>query len=293
MGEKLKILAPAKVNWFLEILGKREDGFHEIETVMQAVDLFDVLEIEDISEPCVRFTCDVDLGDPKDNLVYRAAEMFRQEFAPERGAAIHLTKKIPHGAGLGGGSSDAANAVVGLDRIWSICAKKIDIEQLVSKIGSDCAFFVGGGTAFCEGRGEIISPMQDVQKCDLVLLYPEFVCPTAQVYANLAEYLTFEPEYCYLAHALEEQANCTKIAGSIFNRLQDAALAVGGDFKKAWLETPSERGVLKRFVSGSGSTIAFLMEDRQSAEFLRESLEARKLGQIFVVQTIERGTVWD
>ncbi|MDC1142031.1 4-(cytidine 5'-diphospho)-2-C-methyl-D-erythritol kinase [Planctomycetota bacterium] len=292
MAEIFKIFAPAKVNWFLEIKGKRDDGFHEIETVMQAVDLFDELEFENISTPEIQFSCDLDLGDVKDNLVYRAAEAFRQEFAPNRGAKIHLTKVIPHGAGLGGGSSDAANAIVGLDRLWSICANKVDLERVAGKIGSDCSFFINGGISFCTGRGEQVAPMPDAEACNLVLLYPEFVCPTGKVYSNLAEYFPFVAERCYLFHDLEGPANCTNIAGAVFNRLQEPALAVGGDFAEAWNATSSEHGVKTRFVSGSGSTIAFLMEDNASALELRKSLEARQLGRVFAVKTLKRGTTW-
>ncbi|MCF6227736.1 MAG: 4-(cytidine 5'-diphospho)-2-C-methyl-D-erythritol kinase [Planctomycetes bacterium] len=292
MHEILKIMAPAKVNWFLEIKGKRDDGFHELETVMQAVDLFDELELTEIDSPEIRFSCDIDLGDPKQNLVYRAAEMFRQEFAPENGAAIHLKKIIPHGAGLGGGSSDATNAVVGLNKLWSVGVEKIDIERLVGKIGSDCAFFVDGGTSFCTGRGEIIASMPDAETCDIVLLYPQIVCSTAQVYSNLAQVLTFVPKYCYLFHGSEGRPNCTEISGSIFNRLQESALAVSEGLSETWNRTSEEAGVLSRFVSGSGSTIAFLMAGREQALKLRHTLDQRNLGRIFAVQTLKRGTVW-
>ncbi|MCA8946512.1 MAG: 4-(cytidine 5'-diphospho)-2-C-methyl-D-erythritol kinase, partial [Planctomycetes bacterium] len=107
----LTIKAPAKINWFLEILGKRPDGYHEIETVMQAIDLYDEITVSERSDTNLVLECDINLGDPKQNLVYRAAEILQQAHAPGRGAQIALKKRIPHGAGLGGGSSDAANAL--------------------------------------------------------------------------------------------------------------------------------------------------------------------------------------
>lgn len=293
MPDQIKILAPAKVNWFLEIKGKRDDGFHEIETVMQTVNLFDELLIERIDSPEIIFSCDWDLGDPKNNLVYRAAELFRQEFAPDKGAKIHLIKNIPHGAGLGGGSSDAANAMIGLNKIWSVQAKTFELERLVGNIGSDCAFFIEGGTSFCTSRGEAVAPMPDVEMCDLVLLYPDSVCSTREVYSNLAQALTFVPQYCYLFHDFTGRANRTEIASSIFNRLQKHALEVSAHLADIHRRTDSEQGVLKKFVSGSGSTIAFLMEDSVSARVLAAKFENENLGQAYAVQTLERGTVWN
>ena len=289
---QITIKAPAKVNWFLEIKGKRPDGYHEIETVMQCVSLFDEITVQDRPDGELHLDCNIDLGDPKTNLVYRAADLLRQTHAPQRGAHIALKKRIPHGAGLGGGSSDAANALVALNRLWSLNLHKNVLRDLVSRVGSDCAFFVDGGTAMCTGRGEVVEQLPDVAPQDLVILYPEEVCPTGPVYADLAERLTYTPRNCYLFHDLTVPVEPEQLAKGVFNRLQDSSLRVSGRLREVWAATAHEQDVLVRFVSGSGSSVVFLVADRKAAESLEGSLKERSLGRAFAVQTLPGGAVW-
>lgn len=286
----LTIKAPAKINWFLEIKGKRPDGYHEIETVMQSVGLFDEISVEDAEE--LTLACNIDLGDPKQNLVYRAAEILQQTHAPDRGANIHLRKRIPHGAGLGGGSSDAANALVALSRLWNLNMENDRLRELVSQVGSDCAFFVEGGTSVCTGRGEVVEPLRDIVGIDLVILYPNDVCPTSAVYRELHKVLTYEPSNCYLFHQLPDEPRAEELGPLIMNRLQEPALCVSGRLNEVWSQTAQEDGKLVQFVSGSGSSIVFLLRDQRSADSLAKSLRARQLGQVFVVKTLPRGAVW-
>ncbi|MCB9893114.1 MAG: 4-(cytidine 5'-diphospho)-2-C-methyl-D-erythritol kinase [Planctomycetes bacterium] len=288
----LTIKAPAKVNWFLEVKGKRPDGFHELETVMQAVSLFDEITVEDRPDGVLSLECNIDLGDPTTNLVYRAAGIMRQAHAPGRGAHIALKKQIPHGAGLGGGSSDAANALIALNRLWQLNLHKNVLEELVSKVGSDCAFFISGGTAICTGRGEIVQSLPDMVGLHLVILYPNDVCPTGQVYSLLARDLTYSPRNCYLFHHLPENLDPKQLASGVFNRLQDYAIQVSRKLADAWKATAQEPGVLVRFVSGSGSSVAFLMQSESAAKQLEDSLTARSLGRTFAVQTLPGGAVW-
>lgn len=289
----LTIKAPAKINWFLEILGKRPDGYHEIATVMQTIDLFDEISVEDDSSGQITLSCNIDLGDPRQNLVYRAAELLRDQHAPGRGARIILKKLVPHGAGLGGGSSDAANALIALNRLWQLDLGDQILQNIVSKVGSDCAFFIQGGTAICTGRGEIVEHIQDIVGVDLVILYPEDVCPTVAVYRELAGHLTYQPRDCYLFHVFSYSGNVLELAGLVFNRLQDAALRVSSRLRDVWNETALEPDVLVRFVSGSGSSIAFLMPTTAAAEALARSLMKRQLGRAFAVKTLPRGAVWE
>ncbi|MCB9933245.1 MAG: 4-(cytidine 5'-diphospho)-2-C-methyl-D-erythritol kinase [Planctomycetes bacterium] len=286
----LTIKAPAKINWFLEVLGKRPDGYHEIATVMQTIDLFDEIAVSD--GPDLQLTCNIDLGEPRRNLVYRAAALLRDEHAPGRGARIALNKQIPHGAGLGGGSSDAANALIALNRHWGLGLHTQELQKLVSQVGSDCAFFIEGGTAICTGRGEIVEPIQDIVGVNLVILYPEDVCPTPKVYAELAGHLTYEPRDCYLFHHLTGTSKVSELASLVFNRLQEPALRVSTKLRDVWSVTAQETEVLVRFVSGSGSSIAFLMPSREAAERLALSLRDRQLGRVFAVKTLPHGAVW-
>lgn len=288
----LSIKAPAKINWFLEIKGKRPDGYHEIETVMQTIDLFDEIGVAERDDGAIHLECNVDLGDPRQNLVYRAAEIMRERHAPGRGVNIVLKKRIPHGAGLGGGSSDAANALNALNRLWQLNLHKNILRDMVSQVGSDCAFFVEGGSAVCTGRGETVRQLPDIVGVDLVILYPEEVSPTARVYAELSQDLTFAPRNCYLFHDLARKVVGAEIAPLVFNRLQDSALKVAGKLGQVWRTTTQENDVLVRFVSGSGSAIAFLVKDQAAATQLASSFRSRALGQAYAVRTLPRGEVW-
>jgi 4-diphosphocytidyl-2-C-methyl-D-erythritol kinase len=287
---KLTIKAPAKVNWFLEIKGRRPDGYHEIETVMQAVDLFDEITVQESG--ALTLHCNIDLGDPEQNLAWRAAALLRDRHAPGRGARIDLTKRIPHGAGLGGGSSDAASTLVALNRLWDLSLESDRLRELAGEIGSDCAFFIEGGTALCSGRGEIVHPMQDIAGIELVILYPNEVCPTAAVYGDLGQVLTYEPASCYLFHVLPDRPTASQLVPLIMNRLEASALRVSAGLRHAWEATAQEDDIFVRFVSGSGSSIVFLMADQQSAARLVKSLTARQLGRAFSVKTLPRGAVW-
>ncbi|MBZ0136414.1 MAG: 4-(cytidine 5'-diphospho)-2-C-methyl-D-erythritol kinase [Planctomycetes bacterium] len=286
----LTIKAPAKINWFLEVKGKRPDGFHEVETVMQSIGLFDEITVENADE--LALTCNIDLGDPRQNLVFRAAEILRREYAAGHGARISLNKQIPHGAGLGGGSSDAANALVALNRLWGLGLDNDVLREIASRVGSDCPFFIEGGTAVCTGRGEIVSQMPDIAGIDLVVLYPNAVCPTAPVYRELSGDLTHDVTSCYLFHDLQDSPGAGDVAPLVMNRLQEPALRVSARMRDAWNRTAQERDVFVQFVSGSGSSVVFLLPNQRSGDRLAQSLRARQLGQVFVVKTLPRGAVW-
>ena len=286
----IRILAPAKVNWFLEVLGKRQDGYHEIETVMQAIDLFDEITVEPADE--LTLHCNIDLGPQEGNLAYRAAALLRDDAAPGNGARITLIKRIPHGAGLGGGSSDAACTLLALNRLWGLGLEPARLNELAARIGSDCAFFIEGGMSHCTGRGEIIRPLPDLPVMHLVILYPGEVCPTGPVYAHVGRHLTGSHETCFLANDSSSVRGAATLGSLVFNRLQDSALAVSAGLRSAWEQTGDESGVIRRFVSGSGSSVAFLVASQHEATALHDSFEQRGLGQSFAVRTLPRGAVW-
>jgi len=288
----LTIHAPCKVNWYLEIPGKRPDGFHEIATVMQTINLFDTLAFAETPGAAITLDCNIDLGPPQTNLVHRAACLIRDQYAPGRGLHITLTKRVPHGAGLGGGSSDGANTLVALNRLWNLGLGNDRLRELSAQLGSDCAFFIEGGTALCTGRGETVQQLADQTDKHVVILYPNDVCPTKDVYADLARHLTYAPADCYLFHVFEGNLPADKLASVVTNRLQDSALRVSRRLADTWGLTAHESGVLVRFVSGSGSSIAFLVPDAGHAGLLAESLKERRLGQTFVTASLPRGPVW-
>jgi 4-diphosphocytidyl-2-C-methyl-D-erythritol kinase len=158
----LIVHAPAKINLHLEVLGLRPDGFHELAMVMQSIDLADTLVMRPTADASIALVCDqVDLPTDGNNLIVRAAEQLRRRSGlPELGARIELHKRIPIGAGLAGGSSNAAAALVGLNRLWGLSLPAPVLHELAADIGSDVPFCLNGGTQLCFGRGEVLEPMQ-------------------------------------------------------------------------------------------------------------------------------------
>ncbi len=180
--------AHAKINLYLKILGRRPDGYHEIESVVQTVSLHDSLEFETAD----RFELEVDppaLPANRDNLVWKAAEALL-EGRPARGARIVLRKRIPIGAGLGGGSSDAAAALVGLDRLWGQGGGEERLRKIAAGLGSDVPLFLVGGTVRVSGRGTEVDPLVDLPSAQLVLVHPGVPVSTREIYAQVQEPLT-------------------------------------------------------------------------------------------------------
>jgi 4-diphosphocytidyl-2-C-methyl-D-erythritol kinase len=182
----LRVLAPAKVNLFLEVLGKRPDGYHEIATLMMAIDLTDVLDLSPSEDGSLSLTCDEpDLSTGPDNLVLKAALRLRAKTGTMSGATIRLTKRIPWAAGLGGGSSDAAATLKGLNELWKLGLSREELSAIGAELGSDVPFFLNGNAAWCTGRGEIIEPVAIGRPLDLVLVKPPEALATAEVYRHV------------------------------------------------------------------------------------------------------------
>lgn len=173
-GPGLRLRAPAKINWTLEVLGKRRDGYHEIQSLIQTIDMCDHLALE----PAVELSLSVEGAagalqtSVEENLAYRAAELLRGRFAPDRGVAIKLTKAIPAPAGIGGGSSDAAAVLRGLRILWELSVSDQELASIASELGSDVPFFIHGGTALASGRGEILQQLPDVSTQSLLFANP-------------------------------------------------------------------------------------------------------------------------
>jgi 4-diphosphocytidyl-2-C-methyl-D-erythritol kinase len=237
-------LAHAKVNLFLRVLGRREDGFHEIETLMAPITLCDSLEIERANK--FDFHCDEPALASEDNLVVRAAHLFFLEANREPKVRLALRKEIPHGAGLGGGSSDAAAALRGLNRFFNAGLSNEKLSTLAAQLGSDVSFFVNETAASCSGRGEIVTPAALPVQLSLLLLKPEFRIPSSWAYSRWQA--TRE-----VAGAIYQPQ---KFGGSTF--VNDLERPVFEKFVflalvKTWLLEQSEVGAA--LMSGSGSTI--------------------------------------
>jgi 4-diphosphocytidyl-2-C-methyl-D-erythritol kinase len=181
----------AKINLALELVGIRPDGYTELRTIFQSIDLKDTLSFEHAPPGELEVTCD-DEGVPsgRENLVGKAAHLLLMESGIRAGARIHIAKRIPHGAGLGGGSGNAAVALVALDRLWETRLSAEDRHRLASRLGSDVPFFLYGGTALGLGRGEEVYPLSEPSAAELIIALPPFRVPTSEAYERVKRRLT-------------------------------------------------------------------------------------------------------
>lgn len=270
----LRLLAPAKLNLYLEVGGKRPDGFHEIDGLFQSVSLFDELEFHLRKDGSITLEED-GVREGESNLVYRAAALLRETFldsASPLGVHMRLRKRIPVGAGLGGGSSDAAAALVALSRLWKLGLSVGDLKTLGARLGSDVPFFFHGGTARCRGRGENVTDYNEAFDAagpfHYVLVYPGVHVSTRNVYEALdrargTEFaLTAPSPLDSIGPALIlKQLACGKL---FFNRLENVTRQLFPELREV-VSLMKEEPFLNVLMSGSGSTFFGLCRDEEEA----------------------------
>ncbi len=263
----MQLFAPAKINLRFQILRRREDGFHEIETLMAPISLGDELTIEpgDAAGGLIFFCDDPTLPAGEDNLVLRAARRFFAEIKTEARARISLRKKIPHGAGLGGGSSDAASTFLGLNELHGNPLSPARLTTLAAEIGSDVPFFIGRSAAICRGRGELVEPVGELPKFSLLLLKPEFGVPTPWAYRQWRESLAL-PGIDYAPQSLGELVLENDLERPVFEKYVFLARM------KSWLREQPE--VAAALLSGSGSTMFAIL--READDRSRACARARR-----------------
>lgn len=265
----MKQQCPAKVNLFLEVTGRKPNGYHTLSTLFAKINLYDVLDLEFANgdRPSLEIVDELGtapLSAGSDNLVLRAAEAFYRSFRIGRGVKIVLTKRIPMGAGLGGGSSDAAGTLLGLSRLFQIeltAARKKRLHEIAVKLGADVPFFLKDAN-FCRatGIGDKLKPVKIAKSLPyMVLVWPGFGSPTGPVYGALpprkrAETLTRLSQLDKLIRSLKRGRPVEEWGGLLFNRLEQAELPVMTDVAQARriLDAAGARGVR---MSGSGSSV--------------------------------------
>jgi len=281
----ISLKAPAKVNLFLEILGKRDDGYHEIETIMQEIDLADSLQFEETQEGVTLECNDKNIPANQDNLVCKAANLILEECGIRKGVIINLEKNIPVGAGLGGGSSDAATTLKALNSLWKVGLNNEELMGFAAKLGSDIPFFINGKTALCRGRGELITPVEVRNRMDYIILFPRVHISTETIYKNLKIDLTKKrKDVSFFLDALKysEVAGISKL---LFNRLEEIIFATYPDLLqvKSTLESFDFCGLS---ISGSGSAFFGLCNDRHQAEVIKSKIELSGMGNVFVATNV-------
>lgn len=251
---KLSVKAPAKINLSLDVLHKREDGFHEVEMVMTTIDLADRIELTPLDEDTIKIESSGGYV-PSDyrNLAYQAADLLKKEFNRTEGVHITIDKQIPVSAGLAGGSSDAAATLKGLNDLWELGLTTEELARLGAKIGSDVSFCIHGGTALATGRGEVIEAIASPPPCWVVLAKPSIGVSTADVYRNLNLDHVDHPNINAMVEAIENK-DFNRICDLLGNVLESVTLADYPEVShiKSQMERLGAEGVL---MSGSGPTV--------------------------------------
>jgi 4-diphosphocytidyl-2-C-methyl-D-erythritol kinase len=257
----VQVIAPAKINLSLRVLGRRSNGFHEIETLMAPISLCDEIKIEQHSgKQKVAFRCD-DPSVPKgeDNIVVRAANLFFEKTRITSRISIALTKKIPHGAGLGGGSSDAASTLLALNNMFETNLPREALAKMAEIIGSDVPFFIFQSAAVCKGRGELVTPTRLREQLSVLLLKPEFGVSTQWAYARWRDSREI-PGVSYTAQEFDGQMFVNDLELPVFEKFVFLAQL------KMWLLKQPEVGAA--LMSGSGSTVFAVFRDDAGVDLL-------------------------
>jgi 4-diphosphocytidyl-2-C-methyl-D-erythritol kinase len=266
-SRELVLRASAKVNLALEVLGKRADGYHEIATVLQAVDLFDRIAVV-TADTLSLHTDDPDLPTDEGNLVMRAARLLQKAAGIETGARIRLQKRIPVAAGLGGGSSDAAATLWGLSRLWKLRWPTARLQELAVELGMDVPFFLGAGRAVARGRGEQLAPLPGGSGYALVLVNPRVPLSTREVYGRVPTGWRAEPVGTDRVIEALRTRNVNRVAAALTNNLEglvEPVLPVIGRMRAALLAA----GALGAIMSGSGPTVFGMARSLDHARQIR------------------------
>lgn len=273
--DEISLKALAKINLGLDVLGKREDGYHDVRMIMQTIHLYDRVEIKKTRSPHIHVETNLYyLPVNEDNLVYRAAKLMKDEFQIKEGVRIVLQKFIPVAAGLAGGSSDAAAVLVGMNRIFNLGLKQNKLMELGLKIGADVPFCIMRGTALAEGIGEKLTALPPMPKCPVLIAKPAISVSTKTVYEGLKLYDGMEhPDIDGVMESIQ-QKDLKGVAFHMGNILETVTIPmypVIKDIKKLMMDN----GALNAMMSGSGPTVFGLFpnekEIRRAYDALKQS----------------------
>lgn len=255
----------AKINLTLDVVGKRENGYHDLEMIMQSINLYDTIYIRKTKVPGVRLKANYSwLPTNEKNIAYRAAQVFFEESGINGGVAIEITKRIPVAAGLAGGSTDAAAALVGLNRLYETHYSKEELMEMGLKLGADVPFCIARGTMLAEGIGEVLTPLTPMPHTYVVLVKPPISVSTATVYKSLnLETVKKHPQTQVVIEALQE-GNVKKIAEHMDNVLEEVTIPMHAEIEEI-KKNFMKHGAIGSMMSGSGSTVFGLFQTKEAA----------------------------
>ena len=278
----MKLLSPAKINLFLQIVGKRADGYHDLVTLMCCVGLYDIISL-DFSAEEISVACTHPLV-PQDhtNLAYRAAKLFLDHINSKEGVRITIEKQIPIGAGLGGGSSNAATVMLGLNRFYGHPLSRETLIRLGVVIGADVPFFIDQKPAIASGVGEILEPYSGLKPYTVILVFPGFSVSTAEMFKNINLRLTKYIEKTKISSFKNKGFDIERHLSNDFEDMAEEKYPEIAAIKNVLLK----HGAIGALMSGSGSTVYGLFRDRRSAGKAYPAVCRRGSWQVFVADVI-------
>jgi 4-diphosphocytidyl-2-C-methyl-D-erythritol kinase len=278
----MRLLSPAKINLFLHIIGKRADGYHDLVTLMCCVGLYDIIsldfEAKEISVACTRPLV------PQDhtNLAYRAAKLFLDHINTKEGVRITIEKQIPIGAGLGGGSSNAATVMLGLNRFYGHPLSRETLIELGVVIGADVPFFIDQKPAIATGVGEILEPYSGLKPYTVIVVFPGFSVSTAEMFKNFNLRLTKCIEKTKLSFFKNKGFDIQRHLCNDFEKIAEEKYPEIAAIKNVLLN----HGAIGALMSGSGSAVYGLFRDRDSADKAYPALGRHGSWQVFIADVI-------
>ena len=279
--KSLTIKAPAKVNYLLDVIRRRPDGYHDLRMVMQRVNLCDEISIRLTDDPKLTVTCGKSgVPDGPGNIAWKAARIMLDLAGTEQGASLSITKNIPVAAGLGGGSSDAATVLMGMNKLLELNLPDQRLMEIGVKLGADVPFFIFKKTALAEGIGEKLLAMPDMPRLWVLLVNPGVHVSTAWVYQNLK--LTSRGGLAKLPSFFNDAEAVCSLLSNDLESVTIPAFPIIADIKNSMLR----QGALGAMMSGSGPTVFGLFRDRESSETARDALARESEWFVAAVETL-------
>ena len=282
---QINLKAYAKINLGLDVLRRREDGYHDVRMIMQNVSLYDKLTLKKISKDEIQLSSNVGaLPNNEKNLVYKAISLIKEECGVKGGVKAELEKMIPMAAGMAGGSTDAAAALIGMNKLFDLKLTTELLMELGVKIGADVPYCVLGGTALSEGIGEILTPLKPMPHCYILIAKPRISVSTRFVYENLeADKLAYHPDIDGMLEAIDsgDLQGITDRLSNVLETVTEKKYPIIGQIKAAMMEA----GAMNSLMSGSGPTVFGIYADKATAmKALEKVREIEMVKNSYVVE---------
>lgn len=285
----ISLKSRAKINLSIDVIGKREDGYHIVEMIMQTIDLYDDIKLKELEEDNITIKSECSyIPLNEDNIVYKAAKLIKEKMDIKKGIEIFIKKNIPVAAGMAGGSSNAAAVLVGLNELWELGLSKDELRDLGLKLGADVPFCIEGGTALAEGIGEKLTYIKGINKdVNILVCKPDIFVSTKEVYQSLdIKNIEKRPDNKLLIEKLKND-DIVSVSNNMVNVLEEVTSKKYSDIKVIE-NIIAKNGAMGTMMSGSGPTVFGFFDNEEKARRARVEL-LENYSQVYVVTSSEKG----